>query len=464
MPAILLSLVLGIPSAALAYWTAGGGGTGGGTSGSLLAPIATATRTAGTNTIVISWALPAASGNPTSFHVQRAPSGGAVWTDVCGTNAAPITGPSCSNSPSTTGDWKYRVIAHKGSWRATSNETTAVATDFVRPTVTINQASGQADPTRVQPINFTIKFSEPVVNFAASMVALTLGGQTASGTRQLTVVDPTTYTLAVSGLTADFLPLVATIPTAAVRDESGNTNVASVSTDNSVTLDSVIPGAPVAPILAVGSDSGTSNSDRITNVVTPEFTGTVPASEAGSTVTLRRWTGASGGTPTVVGTVAVAATGAYSITSTTTPTSSAADGIVYYYSVSVTDRAGNIGPESPRTSMTLDTTAPAPVITNAYTSGLLGTTLNVAGSRGTTPGDLGVANPSGALTLTFCGSATFPCASPLATDTVTGTASSWTFSRGALLTGSLLAVHIRATQTDVAGNVGASNVFRLGLL
>ena len=34
------------------------------------------------------------------------------------------------------------------------------------PTVTINQAAGQADPTNASPINFTVVFSEPVTGFA----------------------------------------------------------------------------------------------------------------------------------------------------------------------------------------------------------------------------------------------------------------------------------------------------------
>ena len=46
------------------------------------------------------------------------------------------------------------------------------------PTVTINQAAGQADPTNARPINFDVVFSEPVTGFAATDVALagTAGG------------------------------------------------------------------------------------------------------------------------------------------------------------------------------------------------------------------------------------------------------------------------------------------------
>ena len=37
-----------------------------------------------------------------------------------------------------------------------------ISDDAPAPTVTINQAVGQADPTNGSPINFTVVFSEPV--------------------------------------------------------------------------------------------------------------------------------------------------------------------------------------------------------------------------------------------------------------------------------------------------------------
>jgi hypothetical protein len=38
------------------------------------------------------------------------------------------------------------------------------------PTVTINQAAGQNDPTNASPINFTVVFSTPVTGFATGDV------------------------------------------------------------------------------------------------------------------------------------------------------------------------------------------------------------------------------------------------------------------------------------------------------
>jgi hypothetical protein len=67
------------------------------------------------------------------------------------------------------------------------------------PTVTINQASGQADPTSTSPIRFTVVFSASVTGFATGDV--TISG-TAGGTKAAAVSGSgTTYTVSVTGMT-----------------------------------------------------------------------------------------------------------------------------------------------------------------------------------------------------------------------------------------------------------------------
>ena len=44
--------------------------------------------------------------------------------------------------------------------------------DTTAPSVTINQAAGQADPTGLSPINFTVVFGEPVSGFASGELGL----------------------------------------------------------------------------------------------------------------------------------------------------------------------------------------------------------------------------------------------------------------------------------------------------
>src|SRR5437762_2236682 len=122
--------------------------------------------------------------------------------------------------------------------------------DTTPPTVTIDQAAGQADPTNSSPINFTAVFSKPVSGFTGAGV--TISG-TAGGTKTATVSGgPTIYTVAVSGMTSSGTVL-ASIPAGVASDAAGNLNTASTSTDNSVTF------TPVSPIVLENQQPGSGN-------------------------------------------------------------------------------------------------------------------------------------------------------------------------------------------------------------
>ena len=109
------------------------------------------------------------------------------------------------------------------------------AIDRTAPTVTIDQAAGQADPTDSVPINFTVVFNEPVTGFTSADV--TLSG-TAGATTALVTGSGTTYNVAVSGITS-IGTVIASIPLGVAIDAAGNGNAASTSTDNSVTVSSI---------------------------------------------------------------------------------------------------------------------------------------------------------------------------------------------------------------------------------
>lgn len=109
--------------------------------------------------------------------------------------------------------------------------------DPAQPTVTINQASGQADPTSVSPINFTVTFSEPVNGFTSSDVVLS---GTANPTTAVISGGGPTYNVAVSGMNASGT-VIATIPAnVATSTASGAPNQASTSTDNTVTYNYIV--------------------------------------------------------------------------------------------------------------------------------------------------------------------------------------------------------------------------------
>jgi len=112
--------------------------------------------------------------------------------------------------------------------------TASTTTDFdpTTPSVTINQAVGQGDPTSVGPINFTATFSEPVTGFDGSDVTLT--GPGSAGTTANVTGGPMVYNVAVSGMSANGV-VVTTIASGIANGAiSGAPNAPSTSTDNSV--------------------------------------------------------------------------------------------------------------------------------------------------------------------------------------------------------------------------------------
>src|SRR5881392_2142438 len=173
-----------------------------------------------------------------------------------GTQIATTSATSFANtglSPSTT--YSYTVAAYDAAGNLSAQSSPASATtpappDTTPPTVTINQAAGQADPTNSSPINFTAVFSKPVSGFTGAGV--TISG-TAGGTKTATVSGgPTIYTVAVSGMTTSGT-VIATIAAGMATDAAGNGNTASTSTDNSVTF------TPVSPVVLENQQPGSGN-------------------------------------------------------------------------------------------------------------------------------------------------------------------------------------------------------------
>jgi LPXTG-site transpeptidase (sortase) family protein len=108
--------------------------------------------------------------------------------------------------------------------------------DETPPSVSIEQASGQPDPTNVSPINFTVTFSEPVTGFDENDI--NLGGTAGAATANVTEIFPndgTTYNVAVSGMALDG-DVTASVIADAAEDGTGNKSTASTSADNTVTF------------------------------------------------------------------------------------------------------------------------------------------------------------------------------------------------------------------------------------
>ena len=154
---------------------------------------------------------------------------------------------------------------------------------------------------------------------------------------------------------------------AAVQIDRAN-NLGTRSNSLQVTFDTKAPAAAISLVLQAGSDTGSSNSDRVTKATAPFFD--VTTTEANLTVKLyRKANGAPDSEYVVVGpTLTQIAPGVGQLQDPTAP----ANGI-YVYAAKQTDVAGNVGPYSATVTVTYDTTPPtvitAPDLQDASDSG-----------------------------------------------------------------------------------------------
>ena len=181
--------------------------------------------------------------------------------------------------------------AGNASLASTSTDNT-VAYDAAAPSVTINQAAGQADPTSASPINFTVTFSETVTGFTASDISF--AGSTVGGTLTAVVTGTgPTYNVAVSGMTGAGT-VVVSVPAGAATDAAGNASLASTSTDNTVAFSTVDTTAPtVQSINRVGTTPTNAASvswtvlfsESVTGVDASDFTLVTTGAVTGATIT-----------------------------------------------------------------------------------------------------------------------------------------------------------------------------------
>lgn len=96
--------------------------------------------------------------------------------------------------------------------------------------VTVSRASGQANPTSVSPVNFTIVFSRPVDDFTSADVIVS---GTAAATTVIITGSGDSYNVAVSGMIWSGTVVVG-IPSNVAHDSDGNGNLASTNFGNVV--------------------------------------------------------------------------------------------------------------------------------------------------------------------------------------------------------------------------------------
>ncbi|HUP92164.1 MAG TPA: Calx-beta domain-containing protein [Solimonas sp.] len=240
-------------------------------------------------------------------------------------------------------------LAGNASAASTSADNT-VTFDAIAPTVTINQAAGQADPSNDSDIDFTVVFSEATTQFTAADV--TLGG-TAGATTKVVTGSGTTYNVAVSGMTGNGT-VTAVVDAGTITDAVGNPSAASTSTDNTVTFDG---NAPSVTINQATGQADPTNGAIVFDVVFSEATGDFDASDV-----VLSGVGSSGATALIAG-----GPSAYSVT----VSGMSADGFVVanVAAGAISDAAGNTSAASTSTDNTVTFDGSAPTVTINQSTG-----------------------------------------------------------------------------------------------
>ncbi len=322
-----------------------------------------------------------------------------------------------SGDLATLGDGTVTVSATQtdaaGNAQTAAATTTSFVLDMHAPTVVItDDVSATTANIADGAITYTLTFSEAVSGLTVDEITVTGGTK---GT--LTAVSSTVYKLDVTpAADTDTGTITVKVSSNVVTDAAGNGNTEATQATQS--YDTKAPTAPGKPDLATTSDSGSSNTDNITNDNTPTFTGT---GTTGSVVTLYDGTTAIG-----VGTVV---NGNYSITASTL-----LDG-THSITAVTTDAAGN-STSSAALSVVIDTAAPE-------VSGSTSNLINGSGKFSLSVTDTG---GSGVSTVhVAAGSSSFDPS--LASGTATN--GTWQKSTQSISNNSSLTI----TLTDVAGNI-----------
>lgn len=221
--------------------------------------------------------------------------------------------------------------------------------DITPPVVAVIALDGAPAPADAS-VDFLVVFDENANALTSDDFELTSTG-TADGTIDSVSAEAgSTVTVTVNGITGTGSLRLDLVANSDITDDSGNGNntngYLAAFTDGEVhTVDRDAPAMPAAPDLAAASDSGGSDDDNITNVITPTFTGTA---EANATVTVISDVDGN------LGNSAADGSGSWTLT----PGAALTEG-AHVIHVSAEDAAGNVSQPSADLALQLDTTTPS---------------------------------------------------------------------------------------------------------
>jgi hypothetical protein len=186
---LVLAVLTLMTTAAWAYWSTTGNGTGSAVTGTLNSPTTVAaSSTAGSGQVNVSWEAPTGGSTPTGYYVERSDSTD-VTEPACGTSPGSlITDLNCDDNLVPDGEYTYVVTAVMNSWTAASAPSGSVVVTNTLGTTTDLVSS--ANPSVVgQTVTYTATVSATsgtpsgVVTFKDDGYGITCanpGGQTLS--------------------------------------------------------------------------------------------------------------------------------------------------------------------------------------------------------------------------------------------------------------------------------------------
>lgn len=338
--ALVVVLVVGLPTAALAAFIASGASSGSATAATFPAPgkpVATDSLTG----VSVTWAGTTLSTGRAvdSYTLKRTV--GTTTTTVCTT-----TNLTCNDSRQSS-TATYVVVAKVGGWTSTSAASASFISDYAAPTSSISISPAVGGNGWVKSANPTVTVSATDALSGVAKVSYTINGGSTVNTNGSSV----NFSLGQGTFTIQYW----------ATDVSGN-----VETAKSVTYK--VKGSTVAPSnFAISSDSGSSSTDMITNVAAQTFSGTAEANASVQVVY-------NGTTKTTTAN----GSGAWSVALTLAEGAKTA-------TVTSTDAAGNTNSATP--SLRLDTIAPTvtsetPVAGTQYTDSTWDDTCATRGGPG----------------------------------------------------------------------------------
>jgi hypothetical protein len=341
------------------------------------------------------------------------------------------------------------TVAANGTWMLPV--TSALADGTHALTATETDLAGNMSPVSA-PYDVVVVMAPPTPAIAGLTAATDTGSSdsdgitsdqtpTVMGTGEagdsLTVYDGTqalgTVTVAANGTWV--LPVTSPLAAGTHDLTAVQTNLAGYPSAASAPLPVVIETSAPAPVvtgLTAATDTGSSQTDGITSDTTPTVMGT---GEAGAVVTV------SDGM-TVLGTATVAADGTWTL-AVTTPLAAG----THELTATETDQAGNLSPVSGPYQVTIETSAPAPVLTGLTPATDTGSSQTDGVTSDTTPTFMGSGEPGAVVTL-------YDGTMVIGTTTVASDGS-WSLAPTSPLSAG--AHMVTATETDQAGNVSPAS-------